>query len=130
MHRAGPDAYDVDLEVAVQPADSTSPTSVCHSNLRNIYWSFRQMLAHHTINGCNMRPGDLCGSGTISGPEPSSFGSMLELSWNGEKPLALDGGQKRCFLEDGDTVKMTAVARSGKLQVGFGECVGRIEPAL
>lgn len=90
------------------------------------------MLAHHTINGCNMKTGDLCGSGTISGPSPDSYGSLLELSWNGQTKIAVSqaGHHTRSFLEDGDTVIITATAKSGSITVGFGECVGKVLPAF
>jgi len=87
-------------------------------------------VAHHSSNGCNLDPGDLFGSGTVSGPDPSSFGSMLELSWRGTKPIALPGGETRRFLEDGDEVVFRAHARrEGFVPIGFGECRGRIAPA-
>ena len=97
-----------------------------------MYWSARQQLAHHTVNGCNMRPGDICGTGTISGPTKDSFGSMLELSWNGKEPLKLASGAQRTFLEDGDHVVMRAFAKGGEsgFVVGFGDCAGQIMPAL
>jgi fumarylacetoacetase len=85
-----------------------------------------QQLAHHTVNGCNVRVGDLMASGTISGPQPDSFGSMLELSWGGQKPLTLAGGQTRSFIQDGDTVTMRAWAEKDGLRVGFGEVTGKI----
>lgn len=117
-----PAAYDVALEVTLQ--DKT----VCRSNLKHLYWSFRQQLAHHTVNGCNMRTGDICGTGTISGPTEDSFGSLLELSWNGTKPLALAADTTRTFLEDGDTVVMSGVCQGDGYRVGFGECVGTVAP--
>jgi fumarylacetoacetase len=90
-----------------------------------------QQLAHLTSNGCNVEPGDLCASGTISGPEAGSFGSMLELTWKGERPLVLEGhGETRAFLEDGDTVVMTAYAQGAGYRVGFGEVRSKVLPAL
>jgi len=90
----------------------------------------KQQLAHHTVTGCNMRPGDLLASGTISGPEPGSFGSMLELSWRGAKTVALgSSGQERKFLQDGDTVKMIGVCRGAGFTIGFGEVSGEVLPA-
>jgi fumarylacetoacetase len=87
-----------------------------------------QQLAQHTINGCNLRPGDLLGSGTISGPTPDSFGSLLELAWKGTKPIELPGGERRVFLNDGDCVTMTGWCQGSGYRVGFGEVTGRILP--
>ena len=84
------------------------------------------MVAHHTANGCNLRPGDLLASGTVSGPEPESYGSLLELAWRGERPLALPGGERRAFLEDGDEVTLAAWAEGDGYRIGFGEAVGRV----
>jgi len=97
-------AYDIKLEVAIQPEGESTPSVVSKSNARNLYWSFTQQLAHHSSTGCPMQPGDLCGSGTISGPEPGSYGSMLEICWKGTKPVTLTTGQTRKFLADGDNV--------------------------
>ena len=95
-----------------------------------MYWSMVQQLAHHTVSGCNTRVGDLMGSGTVSGPEPGSFGSLLELTWNGQKPVALADGTKRCFLEDGDDVIITGWCQGDGYRVGFGSVTGRVLPAL
>ena len=94
-----------------------------------MYWSFVQQLAHHCVNGCNMQPGDLCGSGTISGPVESSYGSLLELSWNGTKTLQIED-EKRQFVEDGDSIILSGVCRTVDYSVGFGDCVGTILPAV
>jgi fumarylacetoacetase len=101
-------------------------STVCKSNLKYLYWSFAQQLAHHTINGCNMRTGDICGTGTISGPSKDSFGSMLELSWNGSQNVTLDDGTHRTYLNDGDEVKMTGFCKKGDISLGFGECTGKL----
>ena len=93
------------LEVDLQPEGVASQT-ICQTNAKYLYWSMIQQLAHHTITGCNVTTGDLMASGTISGPEPGSYGSLLELSWNATKPLTLSKGTQRTFLEDGDTVTM------------------------
>lgn len=122
-------AYDIELEVALETADGGPLQRVCRSNFRNLYWSMSQQLAHHTVNGCNIRPGDLMASGTISGSSPGSYGSLLELSWKGTKPLELDGGLSRTFLEDGDRVVMTGWAQGDGYRVGFGEASGRVLPA-
>ena len=88
-----------------------------------------QQLAHHTVNGCNVRVGDMYGSGTISGPEKSSFGSMLELSWRGTTPVPLDNGDARKFIQDGDTVIMSAYSEKDGIKIGFGECASKVLPA-
>jgi fumarylacetoacetase len=94
--------FDINLDVLIKPENS-SEVRVCQSNFRYMYWNMSQQLAHHTINGCNMRIGDLCGSGTISGPDAGSYGSMLELSWKGTKPLKMPDGSERKFIDDNDT---------------------------
>ena len=95
-----------------------------------MYWSFKQQLAHHSINGCNMRPGDLCGSGTISGEDKSSVGSLLEKTMNGKEPLVLADGLERTFIQDGDTLTITGKCEKlidgKKVRIGFGECSGTI----
>ncbi len=112
-------------------ASSGDKTTVSKVNARNLLWSFPQMLAHHTINGCPFHPGDLLGSGTISGTSPAEYGSFLEQSNNGKDAVVLQGGEKRTFLEDGDEITIRGVCGSDEeALVGFGECVGRIEPAL
>jgi fumarylacetoacetase len=95
-----------------------------------MYWNVNQQLTHHTINGCNIKVGDMYASGTISGPSPGSFGSMLELTWNGEKPLQLLDGTERRFIDDGDTITMRGYAEKDDVRIGFGECKGKILPAL
>jgi fumarylacetoacetase len=95
-----------------------------------MYWNMAQQLAHQTVNGCNIRVGDIYASGTISGPEPGSYGSMLELAWKGTKPVSLPDGSTRTFLEDGDTVIMRGFADNGRYRIGFGEAVTRILPAI
>jgi len=99
------------------------------SNLKYLYWNFSQMLAHHTVNGCNVEVGDICASGTISGPEESAYGSMLELAWKGTKPIVMPDGSKRKFIEDYDTVIFRGYGEKGGLRVGFGECRTQILPA-
>merc|ERR1711907_484956 len=106
-----------------------SPHTVSTSNAKYLHWSFPQQLAHHSSTGCNMRPGDLLGSGTISGPKPSEYGSMLELAWKGTKPLTLSDGSQRKFIADGDTVKMTGYCQGKGYRVGFGDCDGTLLPA-
>jgi fumarylacetoacetase len=121
--------FDINLEVLVQP-DGGEPTTVCRSNAKYLYWNVNQQLAHHTINGCNVQVGDLYASGTISGPSPGSYGSLLELSWNGQRPLKLSNGESRNFLEDGDSVIVKGFAEANGVRIGFGSCVGKILPAL
>eukprot|EP00095_Tigriopus_kingsejongensis_P000941 maker-scaffold360_size197209-snap-gene-0.33 protein:Tk00941 transcript:maker-scaffold360_size197209-snap-gene-0.33-mRNA-1 annotation:"fumarylacetoacetase " len=124
-------SFDIKLEVAIQPEGSAQSSPVCVSNFRYMYWTMKQQLAHHSISGCNMRPGDLLGSGTISGPEESSFGSMLELSWRGSKTLTLKNDPKevRKFIQDGDTVIMKGFCQGDGHRVGFGNCEGKVLPA-
>ena len=117
--------YDIDLQVFIRTPEGTEK-NVCHSNFKYMYWNMCQQLAHQTINGCNIRVGDLYASGTISGPTPDSFGSMLELSWKGTKPIAMPDGTQRKFILDGDTVVMKGWAKNGSAKIGFGECVGTI----
>ena len=121
--------FDVTLEVLIQP-DNGEATSVCRSNFKYMYWNVNQQLAHHTVNGCNIQDGDLYASGTISGASPGSFGSMLELSWNGQRPLHLADGVERKFIEDGDTVVMKGYCEKDGVRIGFGECKGKILPAI
>uniref|UniRef100_A0A452U250 Fumarylacetoacetase n=1 Tax=Ursus maritimus TaxID=29073 RepID=A0A452U250_URSMA len=104
--------------------------TICKSNFKYMYWTMLQQLTHHTVNGCNLRPGDLLASGTISGPEPESFGSMLELSWRGTKAIELGNGQTRKFLLDGDEVIITGHCQGAGYRVGFGQCAGKVLPAL
>ena len=114
----------------MQPEGTAEATTICRTNFRHMYWSMAQQLAHHTVAGCNTRVGDLMGSGTISGPEPDSFGSLLELTWNGQRPLALAGGGERSFLQDGDDVIITGWCQGDGYRVGFGSVTGQVTPAL
>ena len=128
--QSGDDAlYDVNLEVHLQTPSMNEPHPICRTNFKHLYWTMRQQLAHHTVNGCNTRPGDLLASGTISGPEPDSYGSMLELSWRGQKPVELPSGETRAFLEDGDRVVLTGYAQGDGYRVGFGTAEATILPA-
>ena len=122
-------AYDIVLEVSLRPAGAADATTVCRTNFRAMYWTMAQQLAHHTVSGCNVRVGDLMGSGTISGTTPDAFGSLLETTRNGAEPLTLADGTRRGFLEDGDEVAMTGWCQGDGYRVGFGEVVGRILPA-
>ncbi|KAM7530837.1 hypothetical protein LguiB_034247 [Lonicera macranthoides] len=120
--------YDISLEVRIKPTGQEDSSVVTRSNFNHLYWTITQQLAHHTINGCNLRPGDLLGTGTISGPESDSYGCLLELTWNGEKELSL-GGTPRKFLEDGDEVIFTGYCKGKDYNVGFGTCAGKILPS-
>ncbi len=122
-------AYDIHLEVGIRTEDMSDASVVCRSNFRYMYWNICQQLAHHTMNGCNARPGDLMASGTISGPTPRSYGSMLELSWRGTKPVVLSNGEERKFILDGDSVVMRGWAQGDGYRIGFGEAAGRVTPA-
>lgn len=121
----GPWNYDIALEVGIQPSTSTE-TIVSRSNYKFMYWNMLQQLAHHTINGCNVRIGDVMASGTISGPEEGSFGSMLEIAWMGTKPIQMVDGSTRTFLQDGDRVIMRGFAQNTQIRVGFGAVEGTI----
>ena len=125
----GQKSYDIQLEVIIQPENSVESV-VCNSNFKYMYWNMAQQLAHHTVNGCNVRSGDLMGSGTISGPTPDSYGSMLELSWKGTKPLTLKDGSERKFIADHDTVIMRGFSSKDGVRVGFGEVSTKVLPAL
>ncbi|MDX1662598.1 MAG: fumarylacetoacetase [Candidatus Promineifilaceae bacterium] len=124
-----PCAFDIHLEVRLQGEGMAGPATITRTNLRHLYWRLCQQVAHHTVNGCNLRPGDLLASGTVSGSEPGSYGSLLELSRNGERPLTLPGGETRTFLEDGDTVTLSGWCQGDGYRVGFGELTGRVLPA-
>ena len=112
--------YDINLEVLIQPENSRESV-VCKSNFKYMYWNMVQQLAHHTINGCNINIGDIMASGTISGKDKGSYGSMLELSWGGKNPVILDDGENRIFINDNDTVIMRGYCESDGKRVGFGE---------
>jgi len=120
---------NVNLAVQIQPEDQEAHT-VSRSNLKYMYWTIEQQLAHHTINGCNINAGDMMASGTISGTKPDSYGSMLELSWKGTKPLSMPDGSERKFLQDGDTVILKGYAEKDGVRIGFGEVTGKVLPAL
>ena len=99
--------------------------------MKYLYWTFKQQLIHHSSTGCNMRAGDLLGSGTISGPtaDPQTYGSMLEITWRGSKPITLSTGEERKFIADGDTVRLTGFGERNGIRIGFGECDGVVLPA-
>jgi len=111
----------------IQP-EGKKPSMITHSNYKNMYWNMSQQLAHHTVNGCNIKGGDMMASGTISGPTPDSFGSMLELSWAGSKQIKLDDGSERKFILDGDTVIMKGWCDNNTIRIGFGEVKNKVLP--
>ncbi len=123
----GKKSFDIKLEVALQP-DGGEETTLARSNFKHMYWNMSQQLAHHTINGCPVNSGDMMGSGTISGPTPDSYGSMLELSWRGEKPIKLKDGSERKFIEDNDTVIIRGYCESQGRRIGFGEVKTKLLP--
>lgn len=125
----GQKSYDIHLEVGILP-EKGEEALVCKSNFKYMYWNMAQQLAHHTVNGCNVRNGDLMGSGTISGSTPDSFGSMLELAWKGTKPLPMKDGTTRSFINDGDTVVMRGNCQKEGVRIGFGEVRGKVLPAI
>jgi len=122
-------SYDINLEVYIQPKEGKEDR-ICLSNFKYMYWNMAQQLAHHTVNGCNIRCGDLMGSGTISGPTPDSYGSMLELAWKGTKPLTLSDGSERKFIQDYDTVIMKGFCSNGAVRLGFGEVRTQLLPSI
>jgi fumarylacetoacetase len=124
----GQKSYDIALEVLIQPEGGIENT-ISRSNFKYMYWNMAQQLAHHTVNGCNIRCGDLMGSGTISGPTEDSYGSMLELAWKGTKPLKMSDGSERKFIQDGDTVIMRGHCEKDGVRIGFGEVSTKVLPA-
>ncbi len=126
----GPMLYDIDLSVTMKPAGATAATTIARTNYREMYWSAAQQLAHHASSGCAMNVGDLLGSGTISGPDRDSRGSLLELTWGGRDPLRLDTGETRTFIEDGDTLTLHGHADGDGYRIGFGTCSGTVRPAV
>lgn len=129
LRKEGKDSYDINLQVAIKPEDSEE-TVVSNSNFKYMYWTMVQQLAHHTVNGCPINAGDMMGSGTISGPTKDSFGSMLELTWRGQNPIKMNDGSERKFINDHDTVILRGYAKNDKVRIGFGECTGKILPAV
>ena len=128
LQTSGKKTFDIHLEVWLQ-AKGCEAIRISLSNFRYLYWNMSQQLAHHTVNGCNMRTGDICASGTISGPDRDSRGSMLEITWKGTEPITLPDGSQRSFLEDGDTIIMKAYAQNESLRIGFGESRVKILPS-
>lgn len=129
LETSGDRNFDIVLEVWLKPAGGEE-VLICKSNTKYLYWNVCQQLAHHTVNGCNIQAGDLYASGTVSGPDPDASGSLLERTWNGERPLRLTQDIVRTFIEDGDTIIMKGYADRGGVRIGFGECQGEILPAI
>jgi len=125
----GNKSYDIQLEVAIEIPQHPEKI-VSQSNFKYMYWNMAQQLAHHTVNGCNIRCGDLMGSGTISGPTPESYGSMLELAWKGTKPIQMPDGSERRFIHDHDTVIMRGYCQNNSIKIGFGEVRSKLLPSL
>ena len=121
--------YDINLEVILKPEDGVE-NSICRSNFRYMYWNMNQQLAHQSSNGCNIQVGDLYASGTISGSDKTSYGSMLELTWRGTQPIQLSDGTERKFINDYDTVIMRGFAERNGIRIGFGEVSSKVLPAL
>ncbi|HLT51740.1 MAG TPA: fumarylacetoacetase [Arenibacter sp.] len=129
LRQTGKNTFDINLEVSIIPEDGPE-TTISKSNFKYMYWTMAQQLAHHTVNGCKVNSGDMMGSGTISGPTPDTYGSMLELTWRGERPLTLKDGSTRKFIEDNDTVKFTGYCQKGNARIGFGEVSTKLLPVF
>jgi len=121
-------SYDIKLQATLE-TENGDMNLLSQSNFKHMYWTMAQQLAHHTINGCNVRSGDMMGSGTISGPTKDSYGSMLELTWAGKNPVTLKDGTTRVFFKDGDNVILHGYCENKEVRIGFGECTGKILPA-
>lgn len=129
LQYTGPKSYDINLEVYLQ-AEGSDEHRVSKSNFKYMYWNMAQQLAHHTVNGCNVVSGDMMGSGTISGPTPDSYGSMLELSWAGKNPIEMPDGSTRSFIEDNDTVIIKGYCQNDEVRIGFGQCRTKVLPVV
>ena len=127
LQQKGKHTYDINLQVAICP-ENGEENVVSKSNFKYMYWSMCQQLAHHTSNGCRVNSGDMMGSGTISGPTPDSFGSMLELTWGGKNPIKLTDGTERKFINDNDTVIMRGFCQNNEVRIGFGEVASKLLP--
>lgn len=121
--------FDINLEVKYRPKQLSDAKTICKSNFKYLYWTLKQMLAHHTVTGCNLKPGDLFGTGTISGPKPETYGSMMELSWRGTKPIVFEDNITRSYIEDGDEIIMNGYCQGSDYRVGFGDCSGLVLPS-
>jgi fumarylacetoacetase len=126
LQRQEPAAYDIELEVELHAASGGAPLTICRSNFRYLYWTIDQQVAHHTCGGCNLRPGDLLASGTVSGPAETSRGCLLEITWGGSRPIQLPDGTLRRYLEDGDHVTLRGWCQGPGYRIGLGEATGRV----
>ncbi|MFL6513666.1 MAG: fumarylacetoacetase [Chthoniobacterales bacterium] len=129
LRRANDFTFDIQLEARLQTPNAKQPQTITRTNFQNLYWSISQQLAHHAVGGCNLRTGDLLASGTISGATEDSRGCMLELTWRGAKPLSLEGGENRKWLEDDDTLTIAGWCNGDGYRIGFGEVTGTVSPA-
>lgn len=129
LQQTGNHAFDINLEVELKPKNSEGLV-VCKSNFKYLYWTMAQQLAHHTVNGCMVTSGDLMGSGTISGPTPDSYGSLLEITWAGQNPIQMPDGSTRTFIEDYDTIIMKGYCEKDGVRIGFGEVSSQLLPAI
>jgi len=129
LQQEGKNSFDIHLEVSITP-DEGVPTTITRSNFKYMYWTMAQQLAHHTSNGCKILSGDLMGSGTISGATPDSYGSMLELAWQGTKPVSLENGEKRTSIQDFDTVTLKGFCEKDGVRIGFGAVETKLLPPL
>lgn len=130
LQKNGASSFDIRLEVFLKGKGMEKSEKIIETNFRYLYWSMAQQISHHTVTGCNLRPGDLLASGTISGPDKKERGCMLELSWRGTEPVEMESGETRVWLEDEDVVTMTGFCQGDGYLVGFGEVKGRILPAI
>lgn len=126
LQKGGKTTYDIHLEVLLKTPKMDEPVMISRTNFKGLYWSMAQQIAHHTVTGCNLRPGDLLASGTISGPTRDSCGSLLEITWRGTEPIKLPNGEERKFLLDGDEVTLRGWCEGHGYRIGFGDCEGRI----
>ncbi|MET2984880.1 fumarylacetoacetase [Aureibaculum conchae] len=129
LQQSGKRSYDINLQAFIQP-ENEQETLVSESNFKYMYWTMAQQLTHHTSNGCNVRAGDMMGSGTISGPTKESYGSMLELTWAGKNPIQLNDGSERKFINDNDTVILKGYCKNNSVRIGFGDCRGKLLPSI
>jgi fumarylacetoacetase len=128
LEYSGERNIDINLTVTVQ-APNVEEKIVSRSNYKYMYWTMEQQLAHHTVNGCNINIGDVMASGTISGPDEGSYGSMMEITWRGAKPIQMPDGSERKFINDGDTVTIRGWSEKDGVRIGFGECASKVLPA-
>ena len=127
LQQKGKHTFDINLEVYIEP-ENTEASLVSKSNFKYMYWSMSQQLAHHTSNGCRINSGDMMGSGTISGPTPDSYGSMLELTWGGKNPIKMNDGSERKFINDNDSVTIKGYCQNSSVRIGFGEVCNKLLP--